>query len=126
MMGVAERVRDAGQRVIGLEMVVNDDAAFQTFEQVAAFLGHSIRGQGRGRGGVQPLALAADAEAGFVEIAHRGLGHERGDVRRHLSHLTAFFFPQATMLAGQSRPAPNRSCIAWATRSSGISCCTFR
>jgi hypothetical protein len=27
MMGVAERVRDAGQRVIGFEMVVNDDAA---------------------------------------------------------------------------------------------------
>jgi hypothetical protein len=31
MMGVAERVRDAGQRVIGFEMIVNDDAAFEPF-----------------------------------------------------------------------------------------------
>ena len=74
-------------------MVVNDDAAFEPFGHLAAFLGHTVQGQGRGRGGVQPLELAADAEAGFVEIAHRGLGHERGDVRRHPFPFDRLLFP---------------------------------
>src|SRR5208282_2829197 len=33
-------------------------------------------------GGMQPLALAGDAKAGFVEMAHASLRHERGDPRR--------------------------------------------
>ena len=36
MMGVAERVRDMGQRIIGFEVVMNDDAAYEAFGQGAA------------------------------------------------------------------------------------------
>ena len=127
MMGVAQRVPDAGgHRVIGLEMIVDDDAAAKALGQIAAFGRHPIRGQGRGRGGMQPLALAGDAKAGFVEVAHRGLGHERGDPRRDRLELLGLPAPQATTLSGQSLAAPNRSAIACATRSSGMSCCTLR
>ncbi len=63
-------------------MIVDDDAAAKALGQVAAFGRHPIRGQGRGRGGMQPLALAGDPKAGFVEMAHGGLGCERGDPRR--------------------------------------------
>ena len=62
--------------------VVDDDAAAKALGQLAAFGRHPIRGQARSRGGMQPLALAGDAKAGFVEMAHRGLGHECGDPRR--------------------------------------------
>ena len=43
------RVPDAaGHRVIGLEVIVDDDAAAKALGQVAAFGRHPIRGQGAG------------------------------------------------------------------------------
>ena len=82
MMGVAQRVADGGQRVIGPEMIVDDDPAAKALGQFASFGRHPIRGQGHGRGGMEPLALAGDAKAGFVEMAHGSLSHQRGDLRR--------------------------------------------
>jgi len=107
-------VADLGPSVIGFEMVVHDHAALKALGQGAPPVRHPIRGQGLGRGGAPPLALAGAAKAGFVEMARRG------------SNGSAFLSPPATTLSGQSRAAPNRSAIACATRSSGMSCCTLR
>jgi hypothetical protein len=63
------RTPDGRQRVIGREIIVDDDAAAQSLGEVAAFGRHPIRGQARGRGGMKPLALAGAAKAGFEEPA---------------------------------------------------------
>ena len=83
MMGVAQRVADVVKSAVRLEAVVNRDAAGEPLRHLAAFGRHSIVGQGLGGDGVQPLSLAGDAKAGFIEAAHRRLRRERRDLRRH-------------------------------------------
>ena len=82
MMGVAKGVVDAGQSAIGLEVVVDDDAARQAFRHGAALIRHPVEGQGLGRNRMQPLPFSGDAKTGFVEMAHRRLRREGADVRR--------------------------------------------
>ena len=81
MMGVAEGVVDLPERAIRQEVVMHDDAALQILgDRAALFLG-AIEGEGQARGRVQPLQLAGDAKAGFVEMANLRLGHARADPR---------------------------------------------
>ena len=54
-MGVAECVVDIDEPIIGLEVVVNDDAPFQVPRDVAALFSGAIEGEAQARGRVQPL-----------------------------------------------------------------------
>ena len=99
MMGVAEGVSDAGQSVIRLEMVVHGDAARQSFRHGAALFRHPVEGQSLGRDRMQPLPFAGDAEAGFVEMAHRRLRGKGADMRRRLASAAALSSTQAVRLA---------------------------
>ena len=63
MMGVAVGVSDAGQSIIGLEVVMDDAAALKVFWHGAALFRHPVEGQGLGREGMQPSGLAVDAKA---------------------------------------------------------------
>ena len=83
VMGLAQRVPDAaGHRVIGLEVIVDDDAAAKALGQIAAFGRHPVRGQGRGRGGMQPLAPPP-----LARVRKRGANRLRPrEKRRQNSH----------------------------------------
>ena len=70
VMGIAQRVLDALQGVIGFPVVVHRDAG-EVFRHVAAFGRDAVERQPHGRGNMQPLGLAADPEPGFVEVLHR-------------------------------------------------------
>ena len=74
-MGVAQGVQHALHRVIGLPVIVNDDA--DDIRQEAAALGaDAIEGQQGGGRHMQPLRLAADAKAGLVHVLDRRARHE--------------------------------------------------
>src|SRR5580658_1203191 len=70
MMGIAQRVPDALQGVIGFPVVVQRDAG-EVFRHGAAFGRDAVERQQHGRGDVQPLGLAADPQAGLVEVLYR-------------------------------------------------------
>ena len=54
---------------------MDDDAPFEAFGHCAALVTGVVEGKARRGGRMQPLRLAADAQAGFIEAAHaRGLG----------------------------------------------------
>ena len=69
-MGVAEGVIDVFEAVVGAPVVVDHDAALERGHGRAGLAG-AIEGVGQGRGGVQPAGRAGDAQARFVEAAHR-------------------------------------------------------
>ena len=81
MMGVAQRMTDVGEPGVRLEAVMNRDSAREPLRHLAAFGRHAIVGQGFRGDGVQPLSLAGDAEAGFIEAAHRRCA--RAPISRH-------------------------------------------
>ncbi len=91
-MGVAERVSDLVHPAIRLEMVVHDDASLQIRGDVAALLARAIEGESQARGGVQPMQLAGDPIAGFVEAANLGLGHALADGLVDLAQLFRLLF----------------------------------
>ena len=65
MVRVTQRVQHASQGVVGLPVVVHDDA--RHMRQQAAALGRdAVEREPDGRGDVQPLRLAADMETGFI------------------------------------------------------------
>ena len=83
MMGVAQGVLDLPERAIGHEAVMHDDAALQIQgDRAALFLG-AVEGERLAGGRVQPVELARDPEAGFVEMADLRLGQTRADPRIH-------------------------------------------
>src|SRR5271155_5757540 len=91
-MGVAEGVIDLDEPVVGLEVVVDDDAAFQIPGDVAALFSGAIEGEAKARGRVQPLQLAADPIARLVEMADLLAGDALADPlvdRRQLFRLLA-------------------------------------
>jgi hypothetical protein len=71
MMCVAQRMLQARQRVIGLEMIMYRDAAGKIGRHRAALFRDPVMGEAGGRNTVQPAGFAADAKAGFIEMAHR-------------------------------------------------------
>ena len=78
VMGVAQGVQHARHGVIGLPVIVDDDAG--DIRQKAAALGADvIEGQQRRAGDMQPSRLAADPKAGLVHVLDR----RRGDVIPH-------------------------------------------
>ncbi len=74
-MGVTEGVIDLVHPAIRQEMVVHDDAPLQTLGDVAALIARAVESEGQARRRVQPMQLAGDPIAGFVEMANPGLGH---------------------------------------------------
>src|SRR5208282_4495813 len=91
-MGVAEGVDDLDEPVVRLEVVVNDDAAFQIPGNVAALFSGAIEGEAKARSRVQPLRLAADPIARLVEMANLLAGDALADPlvdRRQLFRLLA-------------------------------------
>ena len=91
-MGVAEGVDDLDEPVVRLEVVVNDDAAFQIPGNVAALFSGAIEGEAKARSRVQPLQLAADPIARLVEMANLLAGDALADPlvdRRQLFRLLA-------------------------------------
>ena len=78
-MGVAEGVDDLDEPVVRLEVVVNDDAAFQIPGNVAALFSGAIEGEAKARSRVQPLQLAADPIARLVEMANLLAGDALAD-----------------------------------------------
>src|SRR5208282_4648963 len=100
-MGVAERVDDLDEPVVRLEVVVNDDAAFQIPGNVAALFSGAIEGEAKARSRVQPSQLAADPIARLVEMANLLAGDALADPlvdRRQLFRL----------LPPRRRRSPNR------------------
>ena len=78
VMGVAQGVQRARHGVIGLPVIVDNDAG--DIRQKAAALGaDAIEGQQRRAGDMQPSRLAADPKAGLVHVLDR----RRGDVIPH-------------------------------------------
>ena len=122
VMGVAQRVPDAGQRAIGFEVIVDDHPATKALGQRASLGRHPIRGQGDRRGGMQPMAFAGDAKARFVTWRTPARATSSQIRAATTWSSSAFFLPQATTLSGHSLIAPNRSAMVCATRSSGMSC----
>ena len=75
VMRIAQGVQHAFHRVIGLPVIVNDDA--DNIRQETAALGaDAIEGQQGGGRDMQPLRLAADAKPRLVHVLHRRAGHE--------------------------------------------------
>jgi len=87
-MGVAERVIDRVHPAIGQEVVVHDDAPLQILGDVAALFARAIESEGQARRRVQPMQLASDPIAGFVEMANPGLGHVLADGLVDLAQLS--------------------------------------
>ncbi len=69
MMGVAQRMVDLAERAIGNEAVVHNDAALEVRGDGAALVLGPVEGEGLARGRVQPMQLARDPQAGFIEMA---------------------------------------------------------
>ena len=74
-MRVAEGVIDRVHSAIRQEVVVHDDASLQIAWDVATLFARAIEGEGQARCGVQPMQLAGNPIAGFVEMANSGFGH---------------------------------------------------
>ena len=75
MMSVAQGVQHPLHRVVGLPVIVDDNAG--DIRQQAAALGtHTIESQQRGGRHMQPLRLAADAEAGLIHVFYGRARHE--------------------------------------------------
>ena len=75
VVGVAKRMRHALHRIVGLPVIVDDDAD-DIGQHLAALGASAIERQQGGAGDMQPLRLAADAEAGFVHMFDRRFGDE--------------------------------------------------
>ena len=81
VIGVAQRVQHARHGVVGLPVVMHDGAD-DVRQQAAASGAGAVEGEPSGRGNVQPLGLAADANAGLVHVLDGGGGDavaHRGD-----------------------------------------------
>jgi hypothetical protein len=78
-MGVAQRVARPCEGAIGFEAVVDDHAAGKIVRHVAPLGRDAVEREAFGCDRVQPLRLARDAEAGFIEAAHARGGDERAD-----------------------------------------------
>ena len=94
-MRVAQRVSDKIQGEIRLEMIMHDDPALQRRPKRAALFRHKVMRQRGCRSSMQPLGFAplgfaADAEPGFIQIAHRRLDNQGGDMRRDRHQLFGF------------------------------------
>ena len=76
---VAEGVSDLVHPAIGQEVIVDDDAPLQVPGDIAALFAGAIEGEKQARRRVQPMQLAGDPVARFVEMANRGLGHALAD-----------------------------------------------
>ena len=70
VMGVAQGVQHARHRVIGLPVIVDNDAG-DIHQEAAALGADAIEGQQRGGGDMQPLRSAADPKAGFIHVLDR-------------------------------------------------------
>jgi hypothetical protein len=70
VVGVAQRVQHALQRVVRMPVVVHDNAR-NVRQQAAAFCRDPVEGEQHGRGDVQPLRLTADAEASLIHVLDR-------------------------------------------------------
>ena len=70
VMGIAQGVQHALHRVIGLPVIVNDDAG-DIRQETAALGADAIEGQQGGGRHMQPLRLAADAKPRLVHVLHR-------------------------------------------------------
>jgi hypothetical protein len=66
--------RSAVQIAIGLEALMDDDAAFEAFRHRATLGAGAVKCEGFGGGRMQPLRLAADSQARLVEAAHARRG----------------------------------------------------
>ena len=75
MMGIAQGVQHASHRVVGLPVIVNDDAG-DIRQETAALGADAIEGQQGGGRHMQPLRLAADAKPRLVHVFHRRARHE--------------------------------------------------
>ena len=126
MVGVAERVARAFEGAIGFEAVVDDRAADQVFRHVAPLARDAIEREGFGRRRMQPLRLARDAEAGFVEAAHARRGASAPIRPATGASALAFLLTQSITLAGAMEGTPKRSASVSAVLSSGINCCRWR
>src|SRR5207342_7035 len=67
VMGVAQGVQHARHRVIGLPVIVDNDAG-DIHQEAAALGADAIEGQQCGGGDMQPLRSAADPKAGFIHV----------------------------------------------------------
>ena len=124
-MGVAEGVKDVFEGVVGAPVVVDHHAALELGHR--AGLAGAIERVGRRRGGVPPTGRAGDAEARFVEAAHRRHRDARADAAPHQAPAPRPCGEhQAATLAPQAAAAQNRSCRTCAVRSSGTSCWALR
>jgi len=91
-MGVAQGMQHPFHRVVGLPVVMHNDA--HNVRQQAAALGRdAIEGQPHGARDVQPLRLAAGPKAGFVQVFDRGslhaLAHRLSEPREALRAASA-------------------------------------
>ena len=75
VMGIAQGMQHALHRVIGLPVIVNDDAG-DIRQQTAALSADAIEGQQSGGRHMQPLRLAADAKPRLVHVFHRRVRHQ--------------------------------------------------
>ena len=67
MVRVAQRMLHALHRVVGLPVIMHDDAE-DVRQQAAALGADAVEGQQRRAGDMQPLCLAADPKAGLVHV----------------------------------------------------------
>jgi hypothetical protein len=127
-MRVAEGVIDPVHPAIRREVIMHDDAPPQIPGDIAALFARAIEGKDQARRHMQPVQLASDPIARFVEMANRSLGHTLADglvEGTQLSRLPAHPGDSAGR-TDRRGAAANRSLKPCATRSSGISCWTLR
>jgi hypothetical protein len=74
MMSVAQGMQHVLHRVVRLPVVMHHDAN-DAGHEAAAVGADPIKGEKSSRGDVQPLGLAAEAKAGFVQVLDLGAAH---------------------------------------------------
>ena len=117
MMGVAQGMQHAWHRVVGLPVIVHDDA--DDIRQQAAALGaDAIEGEQGGARHMQPLRLAADAKAGLVHVLDGAPATRSRTVSTKSCRRSAQVRLIRAIVAAASL-TPNRSAISSARRSSG-------
>ena len=92
MMRIAQGMQHTFQGVVGLPVVV-DDNANDPFQQTAPLRGNAVDAQPGGHRHMEPLRLATDAKAGFIQMLDRRgldeLTHRRHELLDLLDRLRA-------------------------------------
>ena len=100
----------AGQPVIRLEVIVDNDAAMKLGCNGATRCRHAIMRQHQRRGSMQPRRFAADAKTGFVQLPHWGMLHQRRDLLHH--RLQCFSFRRTPGGDAGRTPKPRAEQVA--------------